>query len=71
MIRLCSMALLAFALTVGFGASGAQAGMCKQTVLLTGKTKSWSCKAGQICCSAPLIGYAGCGTNKLGGCLKM
>ena len=69
MIRLTTVALLACAMA--FGATAAQAGKCKQTSLLTGKTKTWSCKAGQVCCSAPLIGYAGCGSKKLGGCIKL
>ncbi len=69
MIRVSTMALIACAMA--FSVSTAEAGQCKQTSLLTGKTKTWSCKAGQICCSAPLIGYAGCGTKKLGGCIKL
>ncbi len=70
MIRFSTMALIACAMA-WVSVSGAQAGQCKQTSLLTGKTKSWSCKAGQVCCSAPIIGYAGCGTKKLGGCIKL
>jgi len=69
MIRFTTVALLACAMA--FGATAAQAGKCKQTSPLTGKTKTWSCKAGQVCCSAPLIGYAGCGSKKLGGCIKL
>jgi hypothetical protein len=68
MIRILTIALLTLPLALS---SAAEAGMCKQTALLTGKTKTWSCKSGQVCCSAPLIGYSGCGTNKIGGCLKM
>jgi hypothetical protein len=71
MIRVSTMALIVSALALGMSVSGAEAGKCKQTSLLTGKTKTWSCKAGQVCCSAPIIGYAGCGTKKLGGCIKL
>jgi hypothetical protein len=71
MIRFSTMALIACAMALGVSVSDAQAGKCKQTSLLTGKTKTWSCKSGQVCCSAPLIGYAGCGTKKIGGCIKL
>jgi hypothetical protein len=66
MIRYC---VLAAALVLG--ASVAEAGQCKQANFVTGKSKSWSCKSGQICCSVPVLGYYGCGTNKLLGCVKI
>ena len=68
MIRVLTVALFGLALTF---CSAAEAGVCKHTGLLTGKTKTWSCKSGQVCCSAAILGYYGCGTNKLGGCIKM
>jgi hypothetical protein len=70
MIRFIATAMLTMGLAVA-SYSAAEAGVCKQKALLTGKTTTWSCKAGQVCCSAPILGYHGCGTNKLGGCLKM
>jgi hypothetical protein len=70
MIRFCAFAVLGLALVFG-GTVGAEAGKCTKTGLLTGKTKTWSCKSGQVCCSVPILGYYGCGTNKLFGCVKL
>jgi hypothetical protein len=67
MIRVLAIALFGFAMSF----SAAEAGICRHTGLFTGKTKTWSCKSGQVCCSAGILGYYGCGTNKLGGCIKM
>lgn len=71
MIRFCALAALTVALAFGGTMSAAEAGKCTQTNFLTGKAKSWSCKSGQTCCSAPVLGYYGCGTNKLLGCVKL
>jgi hypothetical protein len=76
MIRFWTFAALALALAFGSSVasgtmSAAEAGKCRQTGMLTGKTKTWNCKSGQVCCSAPILGYYGCGTNKLLGCMKM
>lgn len=69
----------ALALALAIASSGAlvsdasakgKPGVCKKTTL-TGKVKSWSCKTGQVCCSLPALGYYGCGTKTLGGCIKL
>ncbi len=70
MIRFCAFAALGLALVFG-GTGGAEAGKCTKTGLLTGKTKSWSCKSGQVCCSVPILGYYGCGKNQILGCVKL
>jgi hypothetical protein len=70
MIRFCAFAVLGLALVLG-GTVGAEAGKCTKTGLLTGKTKTWSCKSGQVCCSAPILGYYGCGKNQILGCVKL
>ena len=72
MLRLVSALVLAAAIAFsGSIVSGAMSdavaggGVCKKKTL-SGKVKSWSCKSGQICCSAPLLGYFGCGSKKFG-----
>ncbi len=62
---------IAFAGSVTSGSmSAAEAGgVCKKKTV-TGKTKTWTCKKGQFCCSAPILGYFGCG-KKGAGCFGM
>ena len=69
MIRIFS--ILALALALAFGGlvvsgsmTGAEAkkaprvGMCRKTTV-TGKVKTWRCKRGHFCCSAPILGFVG------------
>ncbi|MCK5088340.1 MAG: hypothetical protein KAQ88_00030 [Hyphomicrobiaceae bacterium] len=76
MIRIFS--ILALALAMAFGGlvvsgsmTGAEAkkaprvGMCRKTTV-TGKVKTWRCKRGHFCCSAPILGYFGCGKKGFG-----
>jgi len=76
MIRIFTFVALAFAIAfTGMVVSGSMSGaeakkgshmaMCRKTTV-TGKVKRWSCKSGQFCCSAPIVGYFGCGKKGLG-----
>ena len=59
-------AAIAFSGSIVSGAmsdAAAGKGMCTQKTLL-GKTKTWTCKSGQLCCSMPALGYFGCGSKK-------
>jgi hypothetical protein len=78
MDRVVSALALAVALAIGGtmvsgtfsdAAAKSKLGLCKKTTL-AGKAKTWTCKSGEICCSAPIIGYFGCG-SKTTGCLKL
>ena len=74
MVRVVSALALALALggvlVVGTTSdAAAKVGVCKKTTLL-GKAKTWKCKSGEYCCSAPILGYFGCG-SKATGCLKL
>lgn len=80
MIRICAIVALAFALALGaLVASGTMSGahakksagpkLCRH-VTLTGQVKKWRCKSGQLCCSAEILGYYGCGSTPLE-CLQL
>jgi hypothetical protein len=80
MIRIFSIFLLALAIAfsgsvVSGTISGAEAkkaprsGVCRKATV-SGKVKTWRCKRGQFCCSAPILGYFGCG-KKGYGCFGM
>jgi hypothetical protein len=43
--------------------------VCRKATV-SGKVKTWRCKRGQFCCSAPILGYFGCG-KKGYGCFGM
>jgi hypothetical protein len=79
MVRVVSALALAVALAFGGAfvsgtfsdaAAKSKLGLCKKTTLL-GKAKTWTCKSGEYCCSAPILGYYGCGAKKLFGCVKI
>ena len=78
MVRVVSALALAVALalggalvsgTISDAAAKSKLGLCKMTTL-AGKAKTWKCKSGEYCCSAPILGYFGCG-SKATGCLKL
>jgi hypothetical protein len=76
MMRILSVVALAVAiafsgLVVSGSMTGAEArkaprtGLCRK-MTVTGKVKKWRCRRGQFCCSAPILGYFGCGTKNIG-----
>ncbi len=77
MVRVLSTLTLAVALVFGGAlmsgtvsdAAAGKLGLCKQ-MTVAGKTKTWKCKSGEYCCSAPILGYFGCGP-KATACLKL
>lgn len=75
MVRFVSALALALALAssgalVSDALAKGKPGVCKK-MTLAGKMKTWSCKTDQVCCSVPAVGYYGCGTKTLGGCIKL
>ena len=78
MVRVVSALALAVALafggaiisgTISDAAAKSKLGICKKTTI-AGKAKTWTCKSGEFCCSAPILGYFGCG-SKATGCFKL